>query len=87
MQDSASQREIRASLIVAATYYMEVYFMPMGGPSGGMGGGMSGGGGGFMGFVAVLTILVQLAATGFGVYIFWRALLAFEKFVDKYSGK
>jgi hypothetical protein len=86
MQSSASQQEIRASPIVTSTYYMEVYFMPMGGPSGGMGGGMSGGGG-FMGFMSVLTLLVQLAATGFGVYIFWRALLAFEKFVDKYTGK
>lgn len=56
--------------------------MPMGGPSGGMGGG-----GGFMGFMGALTVLVQLAATGFGVYIFWRALLAFEKFVEKYPGK
>jgi hypothetical protein len=53
--------------------------MPAGGPSGGIGG--------FMGFIGLLRTVVELAATGFGVYIFWRAVLAFEKYVEKYQGK
>ncbi|MDQ7822624.1 MAG: hypothetical protein RDV48_07520 [Candidatus Eremiobacteraeota bacterium] len=59
-------------------------YMP-GGGMGGMRGPGGGGGGGFgiLSFLEVILTLVQIGAYGFGTYIFWRALLAFEKYVEK----